>query len=316
MSDKNLLKTIEAAFLGLSIGDALGVPVAFQSRDNLKEKPVELMMGFGTWNQVPGTFSDDSSLTFCTAEALIEGFDLAHIGQLFASWKNYGLWAAHDFPFDIGVSTLRGIENLEKGALPELAGGDSERDNGNGSLMRILPMTFFCLNMLKKERFEFIKKVSSLTHRHNRSIIACFYYTEFARSLVLGESKIETYKNLQTWLPEFLKEQEIQPVEIEVFYRLFTMDITQYKEKEINSFPYVLDTIEAAIWCLLKSDSYEKTVLTAVNLGGDTDTTASVAGGLAGILYGIKGLPKEWILGLVRQKDIMDLATRFYMSLN
>lgn len=306
---------IENAFLSIALGDALGLPVEFQSRERLRQKPVETMEGFGAWNQMPGTFSDDSSLTFCTAEALLEGFDLRRMGKYFSSWRKYGFWAAHDFAFDIGSTTLKGIQNIEKGIEPQLAGGDGERDNGNGSLMRILPMAFFNLNHPIEERFDKVKKVSSLTHRHIRSVIACFYYTEFARELILGKSKTETYQNLQNTIPDFLKSQNIAPAETEIFMRLLKMNIAEYPEEEILSSGYVLDTLEASVWCLMNRDNYADTLLTAVNLGGDTDTTAAVTGGLAGLVYLAQSIPQSWLDQLARRKDIVDLAHRFYRSL-
>lgn len=312
---KTLNPTITAAFLGLATGDALGVPVEFQSRENLKKNPVEVMMGFGTWNQMPGTFSDDSSLTFCLADALIEGFDLNRIARYFASWKNYGLWAARGFAFSIGTGTLKALQKFENGTAPELAGGDTERDNGNGSLMRILPMAFFCLNEHPGKRFELVQKVSAITHRHIRAVIACFYYTEFARELLSGKDKFKVYKELQNRIPSFLDKQKIPPAEIEIFHRLLRVDITEFKEEEIHSGGYVLDTLEATIWCLLTTGSYKEAVLKAVNLGGDTDTTGAVTGGLAGILYGKKGIPAAWLRQLEGRKEIEQLALQFGTSL-
>lgn len=312
---KPLLPIVESAFLSLALGDAIGVPVEFFTRERLREKPVEDIQGFGTWNQMPGTFSDDTSMAFCLAESLIDGFDTERMAKMFSSWRNYGFWAAYDFPFDIGIATLKAIKNFETGIPAADCGGKDERSNGNGSLMRILPLAFYLLDASLEERFDKVKKASSVTHAHIRSIIACFYYVEFARELILGKDKFEIYKTLQTRVPEFLQNLDIEPNELEIFRRLFKMDITEYAEDEINSQGYVLDTLEASIWCLLKTDFLEDAIYKAVNLGGDTDTTGCVTGGLAGIIYGKESIPERWLKYLARKDDILDLAARFFQSL-
>ena len=139
------------------------------------------MRGYGTHNHPTGTFSDDSSLTFCLAEALTEGFDLNTIGKNFVMWYTEGYWSAHGEVFDIGNATRQAIYRLTEGVSPEQAGGKSDKDNGNGSLMRIAPLVFYTADKPIKERFEITKQVSSITHAHIRSVIACFYYLEFAR---------------------------------------------------------------------------------------------------------------------------------------
>src|SRR3989344_4951439 len=177
--------------LGVAVGDALGVPFEFKDRRVLKEKPVTDMVGFGTYNLPPGTFSDDSSLTFCLAEALTKGFDLNLIGNNFVQWcyKNY--WTPRGTVFDIGISTKESIDRLAKGMRPDLAGGISSDSNGNGSLMRISPLLFYLKDKPIQERYEITKLVSSITHGHIRSVIACFYYLEFALQLHAGLSKFD-----------------------------------------------------------------------------------------------------------------------------
>ena len=147
------------------------------------------MIGYGTYNLPPGTFSDDSSLTFCLAEALTSGFDLNTIGQNFVKWYHENYWTPHGNVFDIGIATRQAISRLAHGENPELAGGSDEYNNGNGSLMRILPLIFDLLDKPINKRFDITKQVSSITHGHIRSIIACFYYLEFAKKILEGKDE-------------------------------------------------------------------------------------------------------------------------------
>ncbi len=306
----NYTPKIKAALLGLAIGDALGVPVEFKRRENLRKSPVINMQSQGTHHQPVGTFSDDSSLTFCLAEALTKGFNLETIGRNFVKWKTENYWTANGVVFDIGNSTREAILRIEHGVSAECAGGYEESENGNGSLMRILPLVFYLLDKSIDERFEITRQVSSITHRHIRSVIACFYYLEFARHLLLGHSKGDTYEILMWKIQDYLKETGTDKRQLIPFERLLKSDITILMEEEIKSTGYVVDTLEASIWCLMTTDNYQEAVLKAVNLGDDTDTTAAVTGGLAGLLYGREGIPVKWELKLARIQDIVDLAER------
>jgi ADP-ribosylglycohydrolase len=301
---------IKSALLGVAVGDALGVPVEFNSRQTISRNPVTDMIGYGTYNLPAGTWSDDSSLTFCLAEALTQDFDLSAIGQNFVKWKHENYWTPHGHVFDIGIATSQAISRLAKGEKPELAGGFDETDNGNGSLMRILPLLFYLLDKPIQERYDITKKVSSITHGHIRSVIACFYYLEFANQILLGKDKFEIYKDLKTEISNHLTSLAINPTEIAKFDRLLKGDVAKLDEDVIQSSGYVLHTLEASIWCLLTTDNYSEAVLKAVNLGSDTDTTGAVTGGLAGLLYGIENIPEKWIQQIAKYNDIENLAER------
>ena len=302
---------IESGLFGVAIGDALGVPVEFKSREYLKQNPVVDMMGFTCWNQPPGTFSDDSSLAFCTAESLCKGFDIEDMALSFVKWMQEGYWGAHYKVFDIGGTTKYSLARIVKGESARNSGNFFEEDNGNGSLMRILPLVFY----LQKEEdieviYQKVKAVSSITHAHFRSVFACFIYVVYCLEILKDKDKFEAYKSMQNVLSKFLEDKKYNPLEIKLFDKILNNDIWNYPENEIQSSGYVLHNLEASFWCFLNSDSYEETVLKAVNLGGDTDTTGAIAGGLAGIYYGFENIPKKWIDNLVRSVDIEDLAER------
>jgi ADP-ribosyl-[dinitrogen reductase] hydrolase len=215
------------------------------------------------------------------------------------------------------------MRRLKSDYPPIMAGGATEDSNGNGSLMRILPLVFLIKNKTVEERFKKTEEISSLTHRHIRSVITCFYYLEFARQLLNDVDKWEAFEKTQEIVNTFLKSNALIPKdEIDKFHRLLVnpigdyeiKPIFEYSENEISSSGYVLHTLEASIWCLLNSETYSETVLKAVNLGSDTDTTGTVVGGLAGILYKEEGIPDIWIEQLVKSKEIRNLALKLYSN--
>ncbi|WP_413199234.1 ADP-ribosylglycohydrolase family protein [Nostoc piscinale] len=299
-----------SGLMGLCVGDALGVPVEFTSRAERVKSPVTSMLGYGTWDVPPGTWSDDSSLTFCLADSLCRGFSLDTIASSFWRWYNEGYWTPQGEVFDIGNTTFLAIVNWKQGTPPLKAGGTNENSNGNGSLMRILPIAYCHKALDFPELISRVHQVSCITHAHVRSQMACGIYISIAEELLKGA-------NLQTaYLQGLDKIQSLYSadeylLEKPYFARVLGGEIAKLPVEEINSGGYVIDTLEASIWCLLNSSSYAEAVLKAVNLGGDTDTTAAVTGGLAGIYYGVDSIPQEWINQIARKDDIVSLATRF-----
>jgi len=292
MTERNYLKDI---LFGICVGDALGVPVEFESRESLKQNPVLNMRYGGVHEQGRGTWSDDSSLSFCLAESIVEGYDVHQLAAKFVDWKTKNYWTATGEVFDIGGTTQIAIAQLEQGISPLESGGKEEFDNGNGSLMRILPLLVYIKDMPIEKRFRYTIEVSAITHAHPRAILACFYNLEFALLLLESSDKLAIYNQLKTSIPAFIKTINYHPHELVHFDRLLNNNIAELNEDDIKSGGYVIDTLEASIWCLLTTSSYHDAVVKAVNLGEDTDTTAAVTGGLAGLLYGYANIPKKWI---------------------
>ena len=196
---------IQSILFGLAVGDALGVPVEFASREFLLKNPVKMMIGFRSHNQPPGTWSDDSSLAFCLAQSLIKGYEVDDIAKNFIQWYRKGYWGAHYKVFDIGGATKFAIERLLKGTPALLSGGLLENDNGNGSLMRIMPLIFNIHQLSIDQRYQRIKEVSAITHAHFRSVFACFIYIEIAILILHGRSLDEAYFEMQRNVNEYAK---------------------------------------------------------------------------------------------------------------
>ena len=284
---------IRAALLGLAVGDALGVPVEFQSRAARRQDPVVHMRAYGTHNQPAGTWSDDASLTFCLAEAIADGFTVSKLAENCCRWYYKNFWTPHGVVFDIGITTREAINRLKADNDLTLAGGTDEYSNGNGSLMRILPLAFYQPEAPLADRFALISAVSAVTHGHVRSAIACFLYLEIARHLLAGLTPAAAYARLCSEAPAQLYELKISAREADHFERILSGRLPDIAVTAINSGGYVMHTLEAAFWCLLHHDTFAETVLAAVNLGDDTDTTGAVVGGLAGICYGEAAISAE-----------------------
>ena len=224
------MSKLRSAIYGFAIGDALGVPYEFKERHTFT---CVGMIGYGTWNQEARTWSDDTSLTLATAKSIKDKgcIDLKDIHKNFETWLYKNKFTANDEVFDVGGTTRKAID-LGYGL-------DAFHDNGNGSLMRILPLAFIDASN------EDIANVSAITHAHEISKNACIEYIHIARKLIKGEKYIdEAIKNLD--------------------------------ESEIKSGGFVLDTLKASLWCILNTENYKDAVLKAVNIGSDTDTTAAV----------------------------------------
>jgi len=173
------------------------------------------MLGYGTWNVLPGTWSDDSSLTFCLAECLCSGFSLDAIANSFWRWYNEGYWTPHGEVFDIGNTTFSAILDWKQGTPPLQAGGKSENSNGNGSLMRILPIAYYHKSLTFPELIERSHQVSCITHAHLRSQIACGIYISVAASLLEGnEPQMAYIQGLKTSIKFILHPSTLQKCHI------------------------------------------------------------------------------------------------------
>ncbi|AHJ98021.1 ADP-ribosylglycohydrolase family protein [Hymenobacter swuensis] len=301
---------LRASLLGLAVGDALGVPVEFQSRPARRLDPVVTMREYGTHYQPAGTWSDDASLTFCLAEAIADGFSVAKAADYSRRWYYENFWTPHGRVFDIGITTREALSRLQSNPDLILAGGTDEYSNGNGALMRILPLAFYQPEAPLPERFALIREVSAVTHGHIRSAVACFLYLEVARHLRGGLTPAAAYAAMCQQAPAQLLELKIPAHEADKFERILSGRLPNVSDKAIDSGGYVMATLEASLWCLLRHETYAETVLAAVNLGDDTDTTGAVTGGLAGLYYGEAAIPPEWLQVLARCTDIEDLAHR------
>jgi len=275
------------AVLGFVVGDALGVPVEFKTRIELDENPVTNMRGFGTYNQPPGTWSDDTSMTLATIENLVDWKQPEPYQCMvnFSDWLFGGHFTPYGKAFDVGNTTRKAITNFVDGVKPW--GLNGEWDNGNGALMRMLPLAFLPLDITDKLRVT--REYATLTHSHELNLLACEFFVEAVDTLIRG---------VDDWLGSAYSLITFKGDPKGAFARI--PHIGELTRDEIKSTGYVIDTLEAALWCFITTDNYRDAVLTAVNLGGDTDTIAAIVGGLAGLKYGKGEIPGEWLKQIAR----------------
>ncbi len=293
---------------GSLVGDALGVPVEFKDRATVLADPVKDMRGFGSHNQPPGTWSDDGALTLCTVDSLLHTeFDTQDMGMRFVRWMNEEYWTATGVVFDVGGATADALMQIASGTLAERAGGCDEYSNGNGSLMRILPVALRFADQPMDQFVSHIERASAITHGHARSRMACVFCGLAVRQLVLGR-KPEAALHMAR--AEFAGWYE-RATEFARFRRILEDELVTLPEGEIVSTGYVLHTLHASLWSFLTTSRFEECVLKAVNLGGDTDTTGCVSGGLAGVHYGLSAIPQKWLQSLARHDEVESLFNRF-----
>ncbi|MBQ3425213.1 MAG: ADP-ribosylglycohydrolase family protein [Clostridia bacterium] len=296
-----------SGILGVLVGDALGCPVQFESREKVATHPVTGMRGYGTFNLPAGSWTDDSSLTLALLESIRRRgeIDLKDIMDNFVRWLEDGAFTPFGYSYDIGRGTMDAIRRYMREGNPLQAGGTDARNNGNGSLMRIMPAVLYCLEkaLPDGEAVETVHRVGRLTHGHLRAGIACGLYFFMARA-VLGEAGTLA-ERLQAGLDRgfaFYEEALSDGAELRYYSRLRDLGAFAATPADgIRGSGYVVETLEAVVWSLLNEESFEGTLLRAVNLGEDTDTVGAIAGGLAGLYYGDEAIPVPWVEILQRR---------------
>jgi len=297
-----LSEIIEGGIVGLLVGDALGVPYEFhdaQSIPSFSEIEFEPPDWFRrSHGDVPsGTWSDDGAQALILLNTLLdcEKFDAKHFAKGLVDWYDRGFMAVGGKVFDVGIQTANSIRELKRGIEPLLAGGTDEYSNGNGSLMRVLPLALWH----KGSDLEMIADAfdqSAVTHGHLRSKLCCALYCLWARRILQNVNN--------AWNSA-----------VETFYTVFNEDTIENLELETKICPkdaiyefrgsgYVVDSLRSARWAC-NNQTYEETVKAAISLGNDTDTTACIAGGIAGLKFGLNGIPQRWREDL-RGKEIYE----------
>ena len=304
--------------MGVVIGDALGMPVQFWSREEIEEEPVISMRGYGTYNMPPGTWSDDSSMAIATLDSILKnhGIDYDDIMCKFYEWTVYGKYTPAGKAFDQGHTCMEAIMNYATRKDYKSCGKTGELANGNGALMRIMPVCLYSYILYKnrkislEEALEDIHQATAITHNHLRAKIASGIYFFMVKSIL--DSKNSLLERLQEGMKQaadFYKKDISNLKEWTRYGRVENLlKFAEVSEDEIRSTGYVVDTLEAAVWSLITTVSFEESLLKAVNLGDDTDTVGAVAGGLAGLYYGYERVPDTWKEIIIKGEEIVEMC--------
>ena len=298
------------SIIGHAIGDAMGVPTEFCIREKLLQHPVKEMIGSDKTGQPAGSWSDDTSMEIATIDSFIQNkeFNYDDIMHKWEEWINEAKYTANNDTFDVGRTCLRAIRNHSLGTEPLKCGIDGEQSNGNGSLMRILPVALYSYyrKLDVNEIIKLTNELSSLTHKLDISKLGCYIYVSYIMFLLDGKNKNEAYELIKT-----LDYSTYDEYAISKYERILKNDIASYTIDNILSTGYVVDTLECSLWILLNANSYKETIIATTNIGNDTDTIGAIAGSMAGIIYGYDSIPTSWIDKLMRKDYLIGLASDF-----
>jgi ADP-ribosyl-[dinitrogen reductase] hydrolase len=288
------ISRVRGALLGLAVGDAIGTTVEFKPRGSFK--PMTDMVGGGPFNLEAGQFTDDTSMALCLAASLIEkGFDLHDQITRYTRWANEGYMSSNGRCFDIGIATRAALQRFQRNANP-LAGSTDPNSAGNGCIMRLAPVPIRYLDQ-PELAVRYCEEQAQTTHQAPECLAASRLFGEILVRALQGQSKEQVLAppNLAGKLPT----------------KLDAIGQGRYLRKSrdaIRGTGYVVDSLEATLWCFSQTESFRDCILMAANLGDDADTTAAQAGQLAGAFYGEGSIPAKWLGKLTMMTLIRDLA--------
>ena len=322
-------KPVTDGLIGLSVGDAFGVPYEFMSRAEIKSSayrcPIENMVGVNDnlpfcsrWSYLipKGSWSDDTSMTIAAMASVINNggrIDHEDIMRQFIKWWDKGAYSSRQFSFGLGRNVGAALDRFRSGVPAVECGGTGFRDNGNGALMRIFPFSMYCIfkNLDDAETLSVIKGASSLTHAHEISVFSCYLYTQFLFECYRTKNPEMAYRNAV-----FGKKSGYKIAFSEETLNALDAVLNKVGKKDFDPMTipesgYVADSLTTAMYCILNTDNYEDAIKTAVRLGYDTDTNAAITGSIAGVLYGMDSIPERWLDDLIKKDELLRYAEQF-----
>ena len=295
-----------AGIYGVVIGDTFGAPFEFKSRDHMQHHPLLKL------EDVDNTiWTDDSAMMLATLSSIINTKTIKYtdIMDQFIEWRYSGKYTADGRTIGVGMICNEAIARYRRSKDIFTCGGTHFDENGNGSLMRIMPVCILLSkdkDIKEEDKVAIIHDVSGLTHNHIISKIACVIYYFIVDNIINNNlGKVDIVKDAIEKATKYYKDEEY----FNVYDRL--KDIDEFKQlpySEIVGDGYVLHSLEASIWCLLNTDSFEDCLLHAINLGEDADTTAAIVGGLAGLYYGYVAIPSYMVNQVARTEWIREMC--------
>ncbi len=299
---------IRGGFLGLAVGDALGLPWETMGKEVVRAQFHGAMIGGGTWNRPRGTWSDDTSQALALADSLASyGPDPLKAAEALIVWYFEGKYTLDGKVFDIGLTTLKAIKALAGGVKPPKSG---VKRATCGSLMRSFPVSVYTLCMSLDEAVRITHDFSAITHSHPLSMMSCGLYTVIIRALFAGYRLREAVKAASEALNWYYVGRPVWGEYARFFSYL-------WREKELLKEPregscFAPDALRGALWSLLTTNNFRDAVIAAIRLGGDTDTLGAITGSLAGAYYTVEAIPSKWITSL-RGRDLIEGIVEKYI---
>jgi ADP-ribosyl-[dinitrogen reductase] hydrolase len=295
--DKALRDRARGALLGLAVGDALGTTLEFKSKDSYQ--PLTTIVGGGPFRLKSGEWTDDTSMALALAASLVEkgGLDERDLMGRFCAWAEKGEYSHNGRCFDIGMTVSGALGQFRKTGHP-VAGSTDPQSAGNGSLMRLAPVSILYA-FDPDARADVARRQSAVTHGAEEAVEACAAYAVLVAEAIQGWSKAQVFTPRPGWTPEKVA-------------RVMRMETVGWDRKQVRGSGYVIHSLEAALWAVGNANNFREAALLAANLGEDADTTAAIAGQLAGALWGASGIPEEWLSLLAWRERITNLADRLH----
>ncbi len=319
--DRAVKKKWTDGIMGVLIGDALGNPVQFMSREAVRRRgPVKGMEAGGVFHMPAGCWTDDGSMTLASMDSILEmGYvDPEDMMERFILWDEEGKYTPTGKAYDQGITCLEAFDRFQRGKHWDECGRTGEKANGNGGLMRIMPICIYAADRQEKAGAEdkdaviLVHSATLLTHNHLRARMAGGLYYFMVREILRQEGG--TLKEvLQRGLDQGMAWYEEAGLdgERDHFSRIMDLDaLSKAGEDQIRSSGYVIHTLEAALWSLVTTGSLEEALLKAVNLGDDADTVGAVAGGLAGLYYGYSAVPEVWKAAMKKREELEEFCRK------
>ncbi|MCI1598598.1 MAG: ADP-ribosylglycohydrolase family protein [Levilactobacillus sp.] len=274
-----------------AVADALGVPAEMKARGSYQ---LTGMTGYGSWPQPAGSWSDDTSMTLCLLQNILEAGSDEDLLDKFEHYMMSGEWTPRGITFGVGRTCAHAVRQHAINHVPAQQCGDAaENANGNGALMRIAPLAFVLAKRPVAERFATTKAYTTVTHGHPRAVVGSFIYLELLHELLAGQDLMTALTTVKATLTG-LNPATAFAAEVPAYQRLFTGNFQNCQLDDIHTSPYVVDTLEAAVWVALTAPDLRSGLLRAVNLGGDVDTIATVAAPLLAMSYSEQTVSAEW----------------------
>lgn len=289
----------QGSLLGLAVGDAVGTTLEFKPRDTYEH--LTDMVGGGPFSLPVGAWTDDTSMALCLAVSLLEskGFNPEDQMQRYRRWQYQGYLSSTGECFDIGGTVSEALNKFTETGEPN-SGSTANDSAGNGSLMRLAPVVeFYYPN--KDKVLQYARESSRTTHGAAECLDACRIFAELLFRAIGGADK-----------SNILDVVQVDHGSSAYTKRIANMEFKGLRRDQIKGSGYVMESLEAALWCFYKTDSFKEAVLLAANLGDDADTTAAICGQIAGAHYGASGIPKAWVDKLVMKKDIVTISEKLF----
>lgn len=289
----------KGCLVGLAVGDAVGTTLEFRQRGTFE--PITDMVGGGPFDLLPGQWTDDTSMALCLAHSLIHknGFDPVDQMNRYCNWYQYGYMSSTGECFDIGATVATALNSYLKTGNP-FSGAIDERSSGNGSLMRLAPIAIFYHDN-HTDLIHYAGESSRTTHGSAECIDACKYFASLLVTAMSARDKEELHST---------------------FYRPTTAKVNAIASglylaksyEQLTGSGYVIESLESALWCFHKADSFGEAILLAANIGNDADTTAAICGQIAGAFYGCAGIPGNWVSLVQKYENIQGAADILFTS--